>query len=218
MKASYKTTIFACFTSAVVQSIIVNFAPLLFITFQYSYHIPVTRITWLVTANFAVQLSVDFLSTFFVNKIGYRKCIVAAQMMAALGLIFLALLPEVMPPFTGLMIAVITYAIGGGLIEVLTSPIVESCPTDHKEKTMSLMHSFYCWGHVGVVLLSTVFFAVFGVAHWQVLALLWAAVPFTNGLLFLKVPIAPLVPEGPREMSARDLFGKKVFWVFLLMI
>lgn len=218
MKFTYKTTIFACFTSAVVQAIIVNFAPLLFITFQNTYQIPLAQITCLVAVNFGVQLSVDFLSTFFVDKIGYRVCIVTAQLTAALGVILLALLPEVMPPFAGLLIAVIIYAVGGGLIEVLTSPIMESCPTDNKEKAMSLMHSFYCWGHVGVVLLSTAFFALFGIENWQVLAIIWALIPLVNGFLFWKSPIATLIPEGAKSMTSRELFANKKFWLFILLM
>ena len=201
-----------------VQAIIVNYAPLLFITFQSTYHIPLTQITLLIAINFVVQLSVDFLSAFFVDKIGYRVCIVTAQFAAALGIIGLAVLPEIMPPFTGLLIAVITYAIGGGLIEVLTSPIMESCPTDNKEKAMSLMHSFYCWGHVGVVLLSTAFFALFGIENWGILACIWALVPLINGFLFLKVPIVSLIPEGQKGMTIRGLLSHKQFWVFVLMM
>ena len=218
MKFTYKTTIFACFASSVVQAIIVNFAPLLFITFQNTYHIPMSQITWLVAVNFGVQLSVDFLSTFFVDKIGYRTCIVAAQFVSALGIILLAVLPSIMTPFAGLMIAVIIYAVGGGLIEVLTSPILESCPTDNKEKAMSLMHSFYCWGHVGVVLLSTGFFILFGIENWKILALIWALLPIINGFLFWKAPIASLIPEGERGMTVRELFANKKFWLFILMM
>ena len=218
MRFTYKTTIFACFVSSVVQAIIVNYAPLLFITFQSTYHIPITQITLLIAVNFGVQLSVDFLSAFFVDKIGYRVCIVTAQFAAALGIIGLAVLPEIMPPFTGLLIAVITYAIGGGLIEVLTSPIMESCPTDNKEKAMSLMHSFYCWGHVGVVLLSTAFFALFGIENWAILACIWALVPLINGIIFLKAPIVSLIPEGQKGMTIRGLLSHKRFWLFVLMM
>lgn len=218
IKFTYKSTIFACFASAVVQAIVVNFAPQLFITFQNTYHIALAQITWLVAINFGVQLSVDFLSTFFVDRIGYRICIVAAQLAAALGLILLAVLPDIMPPFAGLMIAVVIYAIGSGLIEVLASPIMESCPTDNKEKAMSLMHSFYCWGHVGVVLLSTGFFILFGVENWKTLAMIWALVPIINGFLFWKVPIVPLIPEGERGMTVRELFANKKFWLFILMM
>lgn len=218
MRFTYKTTIFACFVSSVVQAIIVNYAPLLFITFQNTYHIPITQITLLIAVNFGVQLSVDFLSAFFVDKIGYRVCIVTAQFAATLGIVGLAVLPEIMPPFTGLLIAVIIYAIGGGLIEVLTSPIMESCPTDNKEKAMSLMHSFYCWGHVGVVLLSTAFFALFGIENWAILACIWALVPLINGILFLKAPIVSLIPEGQKGMTIRGLLSHKRFWLFVLMM
>lgn len=218
MKLSYKTTIFSCFAGYIVQAVVVNFAPLLFVTFQNTYNIPLTQIALLVTVNFCVQLGVDLLATFFVDKIGYRKCIVAAQIFAAGGLIGLAVLPGMMPPFWGILVAVVIYAVGGGLIEVLISPIMESCPTDNKEKAMSLLHSFYCWGHVGVVLLSTGFFAVFGVENWKVLAWLWALIPVFTGLLFLKTPIAPLIPSGEKGMSVGALLRNKLFWLLVIMM
>lgn len=218
MKPSYKMTVVACFTSAIVQAVVVNFAPLLFLTFQNTYAIPLAQITCLVAVNFGVQLSVDFLATFFVDKIGYRICAVTAQFLAALGFVFLPLLPTVMPPFVGLLIAVITYAIGGGLIEVLTSPIIESCPSDNKERAMSLMHSFYCWGHAGVVVLSTGFFVLFGIENWKILSLLWALIPLMNGILFLKVPLAPLIPEGQKGMTTGQLAKSRIFWLFVLMM
>jgi len=174
MRLTYKTTIFACFTGSTVQAIIVNFVPLLFVAFQNSFGLSLSQITMLATVNFVVQLLTDFSATFFVDKIGYRPSIVAAQLLSALGLVLLALLPEVMPPYGGILIAVVIYAIGGGLIEVLVSPIMESCPTDNKEKAMSLLHSFYCWGHMGVVLISTGFFAAFGVDNWKILSIIWA--------------------------------------------
>lgn len=215
---TYKTTIFACFAGYVVQAVIVNFAPLLFITFQETYGIPLSQITLLVTVNFCVQFCVDFLSTFFVDKVGYRPCIVLAQFCSALGLGLLAVLPEVVDPFTGILTAVVVYAIGGGLIEVLVSPIVEGCPTDNKEKAMSLLHSFYCWGHVGVVLISTAFFALCGVNNWRLLAFIWTLIPLFTGLLFLRTPIAPLIAEGEKGMKPGDLVKNKVFWVLVLMM
>lgn len=218
IKYSYKTTIFSCFAGYVVQAVVNNFVPLLFITFQNTYHIPLSQITLLVTINFCVQLFVDFLATFFADKVGYRPCIVLAQFCSALGLVLLAILPEIMDPFAGILTAVIVYAIGGGLIEVLISPIMESCPTDNKEKAMSLLHSFYCWGHVGVVLLSTAFFAVCGIDNWQILALIWAIIPVLTGLLFLKTPIAPLIAEGEKGMNVRELAKNKVFWLLVVMM
>ena len=163
MKPSYQKTIYACFIGYIVQAIVNNFVPLLFLTFEKTYRIPLSRITMLITINFGIQLLVDLLSAGFVDKIGYRISVVLAHIFAAVGLAGLVFLPDLLPdPFAGLLLAVCIYALGGGLIEVLISPIVESCPTDNKEKAMSLLHSFYCWGHVGVVLLSTIFFSVFG--------------------------------------------------------
>ena len=218
IKFTYKTTMFSCFAGYVVQAVVNNFVPLLFITFQKTYSIPLSQITLLVTINFCVQLFVDFMATFFVDKVGYRPCIVLAQFCSALGLVLLAILPEIMEPFAGILTAVIVYAIGGGLIEVLISPIMESCPTDNKEKAMSLLHSFYCWGHVGVVLLSTAFFAVWGMDNWHLLALIWAIIPVFAGLLFLKTPIAPLIADGEKGMGVRELGKNKVFWLLVVMM
>ena len=187
---NYNHTIKACFIGYIVQAIVNNFAPLLFLVFQSSYGIPLSRITLLITFNFCVQLCVDFLSAGFIDKIGYRASMILAHIMSSCGLIALAVLPGILPdPFVGLLISVTIYAIGGGLLEVLVSPVVEACPTDNKESAMSLLHSFYCWGHVGVVLLSSLFFAVFGTDKWQILAVVWALVPALNSLLFTRVPI-----------------------------
>ena len=218
MKPTYKTTIFACFVGYIVQAIVNNFAPLLFITFQNTYQIPLSQITLLVTINFCVQLLVDLLATLFVDKIGYRTSIVTAQVFSAAGLILLTVLPGIMSPFAGILTAVIIYAIGGGLIEVLISPIMESCPTDNKEKAMSLLHSFYCWGHVGVVLLSTAFFGMFGIENWRVLACIWAIIPMITGVIFLKTPIAPLIAEGEKGMTLLELFKSKIFWILIVMM
>ena len=218
MKVTYKMTILACFVGYIVQAIINNFAPLLFVTFQNTYHIPLSQITLLVTINFCVQLVVDMSATMFVDKIGYRTSIVMAQIFSAAGLICMTILPGIMPPFTGILVSVVIYAVGGGLIEVLISPIMESYPTDNKEKAMSLLHSFYCWGHVGVVILSTIFFHVFGIENWQILAWIWAIVPIVNAVLFRKAPIAPLIAEGERGMTLSELFRSKVFWALMIMM
>ena len=155
MNNKYQKTIYACFMGCIVQAIVNNFVPLLFLTFQDAYGIPLSKITMLVTINFGLQLLVDFLSVGFVDKIGYRASMIIAHVSTTAGLILLALLPDLLPdPFLGLLAAVFLYAIGGGLLEVLVSPLVEACPSEHKEQTMSLLHSFYCWGHVGVVLIS----------------------------------------------------------------
>lgn len=219
MKDKYQNTMYACFVGYIVQAIVNNFVPLLFLTFESSYGIPLSQITMLITFNFGIQLLVDLLSAKFVDKIGYRVSIVMAHIFAALGLAGLVVLPDLLSnAFAGLLIAVVVYAIGGGLIEVLISPIMESCPSENKEKAMSLLHSFYCWGHVGVVLLSTLFFWFFGIADWKILALLWVIIPVCNGILFCKVPIAPLIEEGETGMSLRELCKNRIFWILMLMM
>ena len=219
MKDKYQNTMYACFVGYIVQAIVNNFVPLLFLTFESSYGIPLSQITMLITFNFGIQLLVDLLSAKFVDKIGYRVSIVMAHIFAALGLAGLVVLPDLLPnAFAGLLIAVVVYAIGGGLIEVLISPIMESCPSENKEKAMSLLHSFYCWGHVGVVLLSTLFFWLFGIANWKILALLWVIIPVCNGILFCKVPIAPLIEEGETGLSLRELCKNRIFWILMLMM
>ncbi len=202
MKPNYQHTMYACFLGYIVQAVVNNFVPLLFVMFQNHYGIPLSRITFLLTFNFGVQLMIDLCSGVFVERIGYRWSAVAAHFFAAAGLLLLLILPDVMPdPFIGLLLAVMVYAIGGGLIEVLISPIVEACPSPNKAAAMSLLHSFYCWGHVAVVLLSTAFFACFGIAHWKWLAACWAILPLANGLLFTRVPIAPLLQEDETGLS-----------------
>ncbi len=219
MKNTYQKTIYACFTGYIVQAVVNNFVPLLFLTFEKAYQIPLGQITMLITFNFGVQLLVDLVSAGLVDKIGYRVSVVFAHVFSAAGLLGLTILPDVMPSaFGGLLIAVTLYAIGGGLIEVLISPIMESCPTDNKEKAMSLLHSFYCWGHVGVVLISTLFFKLFGIENWKVLALVWMLIPVVNGIVFMKTPIASLMEEGESGMSLAELLKEKMFWVLMVMM
>ncbi len=219
LDAGYKKTVYACFVGYIVQAIVNNFAPLLFVTFHESYGIPLSKITLLVTINFAIQLGVDLLSVGFVDRIGYRASMLIAHAAAAGGMVLLAVLPGLLPDaYAGILIAVVLYALGGGLLEVLVSPVMEACPTPNKEAAMSLLHSFYCWGHVGVVLLSTLFFAVFGIENWRVLAVLWAVLPLVNLLAFTKVPIASLIAEGERGSTLGQLCRSKVFWIFMLLM
>lgn len=219
MKFDYKKTMYACLVGYIVQAIVNSFVPLLFVTFQETYRIPLTQITLLITVNFVVQLLIDMLSAGFIDRIGYRAAVILAHICAAAGLALLTILPEVLPdPFMGILIAVFVYAIGGGLIEVLISPIIEACPTDNKESAMSLLHSFYCWGCTGVVLISTIFFTIFGISHWKILTLLWTILPIANMLLFAKVPIYSLQEEGDKGMNLGELFREKMFWILMLMM
>ena len=219
MNLSYKSTLAACYTGYVVQAVVNNFVPLLFLTFQDTYGISLSRITILITVNFLTQLIVDMLSAGFVDRAGYRASAVAAHAFAFAGLAGLAFLPDVTAdPFAGLLISVVVYAVGGGLLEVLISPIVEALPTKNKEKSMSMLHSFYCWGHVAVVLLSTLFFLVFGIDSWKILALLWALVPAANLVVFTKVPLYPLVSEDEEGIPLTGLIKRPVFWIFLVVM
>ncbi|MBE5881649.1 MAG: MFS transporter [Lachnospiraceae bacterium] len=215
---SYEHTIYASYLGYITQAIVNNFLPLLFLTLSGQYALTLDKITLITTMNFAVQLLVDLLSARFIDKIGYRVAVVAAHVFAAAGLVGMAFLPELLPgAYAGILLCVVLYAIGGGIIEVLISPIVEACPTEKKEAAMSLLHSFYCWGHVAVVLFSTLFFHVCGIENWKVLACLWAIVPLLNAVYFAKVPIFPIV-SGHEKMSLRGLFGQKVFWVLLVLM
>ena len=219
MKNKYNKTITACFVGYIVQAIINNFVPLLFLTFQRTYDIPLSQITLLVTFNFGVQLLVDLLAVGFVDRIGYRISMVMAHILSAAGLLLLTVLPELLPsPFVGILISVMVYAVGGGLLEVLVSPVVEACPSDNKEKAMSMLHSFYCWGHVAVVLLSTVFFRTAGIENWKILAAVWAIIPICNAFAFAKVPMASLMEDGEKGLSFKELFTSKLFWVLLIMM
>lgn len=214
----YEHTIYASYVGYITQAIVNNFAPLLFLTFSKDYDLTLDKITWITTINFAVQLVVDLLSAKMIDRIGYRVSVVAAHVFAAAGLIGMAFLPLIIPDaYIGLLISVVLYAVGGGIIEVLISPIVEACPTEKKEAAMSLLHSFYCWGHVAVVILSTLFFSFAGIQNWRILAVFWALVPIANSVYFLMVPIYPIVDEH-EKMSLKGLLSQKIFWLLVVIM
>ena len=217
---TYKSTVYAGFTGYTVQAVVNNLVPLLFVLFQERYALSLPQVTFLITDNFLVQLLTDILSAAFVDKIGWRVSIVAAHICSALGFAMLAFLPDLLPdPFAGILLSIAVYAVGGGLLEVLVSPIVEACPTKNKETVMSLLHSFYCWGYVLVVLLSTVFFAVCGIHRWKFLVLLWALLPLGNGILFLRVPLYRLPESGAEDgKKSVPLYSQGLFWILLAMM
>lgn len=218
-KTNYNHTLRASYVGYITQAIVNSFLPLLFITLQTTYAISLDRITALVTINFSLQLLIDLISPRFIDRIGYRAAIVLAHICAVLGLVFLGVLPRIMPtPYSGLLTAIFFSSIGGGLIEVLISPIVEACPTEKKSAAMSLLHSFYCWGCVLVVLASTLFFLAFGIENWQVLSIIWALVPLLNAFCFLKVPIYHLVDKAEAPLTARQLLSGRLFWIFALLM
>ncbi len=213
VKKNYRKTLIACYLGFITQAICANFAPLLFLLFHNNYSIPIGTIAIIPAVFFMTQLIVDIFCSQFVDKIGYRKCIVASEICAAAGLISMAFLPDIFGnPFAGIIVSVVLYAIGSGLIEVLVSPIVEACPFDNKASVMSLLHSFYCWGSVGVIVLSTVFFKFFGIKYWKILACIWALVPVYNIFNFATCPIERMTGDED-GMSVLELFRLPLFWI-----
>lgn len=217
IKNNYKHTFFASYAGYFVQAIINNFLPLLFLTFQNSFNLSYDKISLLIVINFGVQLCVDFISAYFIDKVGYRKSVVAAHAFACIGLAGLSVFPFIMEPYTGIILSIIIYATGSGLIEVIISPLVEACPSDSKAGAMSLLHSFYCWGQMCVVLFSTLFFASSGVGNWRILSLLWAVVPLINGIYFCIVPIPEVLSEN-KGMGIRSLFRTKLFYILAVIM
>ena len=218
MQKNYRRTLIACYLGFITQAIAANFAPLLFLKLHTDYGVSLGRIALIPSAFFLTQLVVDLICAKLGDAIGYRRGVIASSVTSAAGLAGLAFVPDWFPdPFTGILLCVVVYAIGSGLIEVMVSPIVEACPFDHKEAVMSLLHSFYCWGCVGVVALSTLFFAAFGIDRWRVLACLWALVPLVNIYNFATCPIERLVEEG-KGMSIGRLFSTPLFWLAVLLM
>ena len=218
MKSKYQKTLIACYLGFITQAIAANFAPLLFLTFHRTYQISLGRIAFISTAFFFTQLLVDLFCAKYVDRIGYRRSVIASEVFSAAGLIGLAFLPSLLPdPYVGILISVIIYAMGSGLIEVLVSPIVEACPFDNKDSVMSLLHSFYCWGSVGVILLSTIFFAIFGIENWRILACIWALIPLYNTFNFISCPIESLTEEG-EGLSILQLCHIPIFWIALILM
>ena len=215
---NYKKTLIACYFGFVTQAISANFTPLLFLTFKNTYEIGFEKIALIPLVFYLTQLLIDLAATKFVDKIGYRTCVVSSQVLSAAGLVLMAILPELLPvPFIGILIAVVLYAMGSGLIEVLVSPIVEACPFENKDGMMSLLHSFYCWGAVGVILGSTLFFTVFGIANWKILTIIWALVPLYNAFNFISCPIERLVEDG-KSMRTGQLLRLPLFWLLILLM
>ena len=217
-KLNYNHTVYACYLGYITQAVINNLAPLLFLIFQKEFSLSLSQITMITSLNFALQLIIDYLSAKFVDKIGYRKCLVFAHIFSVTGLWGLSIFPHVIPSsFAGIILAVLFYAVGGGLIEVLVSPVVESCPSENKASAMALLHSFYCWGTVAVVFLSTMFLFAFGKEKWYFLPFIWSLIPLFNTFFFAKVPIQTLTEEN-QGMSVKELFKNKLFWIFVLLM
>lgn len=219
MGKNYKLTMLCCFGSSLVLSTVVNFLPMLFVMFHESLGIPLEQITLFVTVNFLVQLTMDLLAAFWVDHLGYKRGVIIAHTLCMSGLAMLAFLPDLLPtPFAGIMVCVVVYSMGAGLLEAIVSPIMESTPSENKAAAMSLLHSFYCWGHMAVVLVSVAFFYGIGIEHWRLLALFWAMLPATVGILFFFAPVNHLIQDGEKGMSWKELGKSRVFWVMVTLM
>ena len=218
LQKKYNKTLLACYLGFITQAITANFTPLLFLMFNKNYGVSLGKIALIPAVFFMTQLVVDIICVRAVDKIGYRKCIITSCLCSAAGLILLAFLPELFPdPFVGIIISVVVYAIGSGLVEVLGSPIVEACPFDHKEAVMSLLHSFYCWGSVGVIVISTLFFKFVGIDNWKILSCIWAVIPLYNIYNFATCPIEQ--PNGGEKgLGLVELFKLPLFWISIILM
>lgn len=215
---NFKSTVFACYRGYITQGIVNNLSPLFFVLFQNKFGISYSLISALILCNFVTQVITDMLSVKYVDRIGYRKSAVIAHALAFLGLVMQGTLPNMLPaPYVGLVLATIVNGVGGGLIEVIISPIVDSCPGDAKASAMSLLHSFYCWGQVGVVLITTLLLRLIGEDLWFIIPVLWSLLPLYNLFRFLKVPLMPTVPEEEKN-PLKTLFTSKIFLVALLLM
>lgn len=218
MERKYYRTLYASYIGYVTQAIVNNLAPLLFVIFQKEYSLSVVQIGFLVTFNFSIQILTDLLAARYVENIGYKPAIIVAHILSALGLVALGILPDMFTSsYAGLLVSIAIYAVGGGLLEVLVSPIVEALPMDKKSSAMSLLHSFYCWGHVVVVILSTIFFRTVGISHWRILPTIWAIIPTFNIFLFASAPIKTLI-DKKEALSVKSMFKMNIFWIFVLMM
>ena len=217
-RLGFNHTIYASYIAYIVQALVNNFTPLLFVTFSLTYGITLDKIGLIVSINFIFQLIVDFIAAKVVDKIGYRASMLSAHISAGFGFILLAFLPEIIDPYTAILISTLFTAMGGGLIEVTVSPVVEATPsTNAKEAAMSLLHSFYCWGQLFTILVSTLFFVLFGINNWRVMSLLWAILPLLNSIYCIFIPIRQLTEKG-KALSVKKLFSNKHFWMFLFIM
>ncbi len=217
-KVNYKSTLHACYLGYITQALIVNLPPLLFVVFQGKFGLNYTMLGSLVVTIFVTQLIVDALAIKFVDKVGQRVSAVIAHAFAAVGMITLAFLPRILPtPYIGLVISFILFSIGGGLIEVLVSPIVESLPGEAKASAMSLLHSFYSWGQVLVIIVSTFALRAVGQDLWFLLPLVWSLLPLFTMFKFTKVPLVPPIEEEKRT-PLKTLFRSKIFLLALLLM
>lgn len=220
MKAkTYKSTKLACYTGYIVQAVICNLAPLLFVIFSEKFQISLEKLALLITINFATQMLVDITSVKYVDIVGYRAIAVTSQGLAFIGLSSMAILPNILPnPYYGISLSIILCAIGSGLTEVIISPIVESIPGEKKTSEMALLHSFYCWGQVLTVLITTPLLLLLGDNYWYIVPALWAVIPLLNSIKFLRVPLTKTLSKEERTPLKELFFSKQFITSIIIMI
>lgn len=218
MKLSYKATKISCYAGIANQAVIVNFAPLLFVVFARNFGLTMSQLASIITVNFVAQIIVDVLGVKYISKIGYRKILVSSQITSAIGFILMGILPFIMDPYWGIIIATICYAIGSGLTEVILSPVIEALPGEGKVSSMTFLHSFYCWGHLYTVLFATLYFNIFGVENWRYLSFYWALLPIITAFVFMKAPIVTLDEKVKEKTRLRDIFSSLTFWIFMILM
>lgn len=218
MKLTYKHTLISCYVCFFIQAIVNNFSPLLFVTYSEEFNISIEQITLLISYNFIVQMAVDAFGIKYAYRIGHRRGLVIAHITSFLGMAGLAVFTKIFPPYLGLFLATTLCSLGSGFIEVMASPTVEALPLGNKSAAMSLLHSFYCWGHLAIVLLSTLFFLLAGIENWRIMAYIWAAIPALNCILFAVVPLAPLAEDKESQGSFWRIFRLKGFPFFLIIM
>ena len=218
MKLKTAHTVTACFTGAMVQAIVINFPPLLFLTFEKEFDITLSKISLLIAISFITQLLMDFTASKLPSLFNRRGTVVLGQILSAVGLVGFAVFPAILPPYLGLLLATETAAFGSGIIEVMGNPIIESCPVKNKNRILSFLHSGYCWGLVLTVLLSTLFFVTVGIEHWRLLACLWAIIPALDAVAFCLVPIYKINSEPEKTDKKHSVFHTFTFWAFFMLM
>lgn len=214
----YLPTKLAGYVGFIVQAVVNNFLPILFIVFRNVYNLSYEKLGRLILVNFVTQMFVDLLTPKIVEKAGYRKTAIMSQLFAAIGLISLGILPNLISDtYFAIVISVIIYASGSGITEVILSPMIDMLPTGNKSGNMAVLHSFYCWGQAFTVLGTTALVSVFGYHNWQYIPLIWAAIPFLNTFSFLKVPIVEPSPDQKTATFA-ELIKKPLFLLYMLMM
>ena len=208
----------ACEFGITTQSAVNNLAPILFVIFKDNFGISYTMIASLMLFNFLVQIATDFTAIKILGILDYRKSGILAQACAALGLIMLGVLPNIIPIYPALFTSTLFMAFGGGLLEVMVSPIVDSLEKGQSSAKMNMLHSFFCWGQVAVVLTATAAIKLFGSNIWYIIPISWAIVPIISIFMFSVVPIPEIARAERRSGEKLPVKSKAFLFMCFLMV